>query len=219
MSTDNKVKDIINNLKKKYETSSWKDILNIIFDMEEFSTAIYQLLSDHTAGHKFTPTVKDLFKSLDLCTLQAVKIIIINNLPETTGKCDGLAFSGYPNAFKQHLGITEKNLDYLPKQGVLLLNASITALQDMPENHVQMWQPIFQKLIDEIAYRTTGTAFVFVGDDVQDYSKTIRKGQTKFFIPSVKDEQYWKDIDVFEYINNTLISKKIHPVNWKNVIS
>lgn len=224
MSNDSKVKDTINNLTSKYANSPWGDILTPIFKTEEFELAINQLLSDFVAGQPFTPTFKDLFKSLDLCTLKDVKVVIVNTYPsDEKGVANGLAFGGNINPFVNTLNeITKEkfidgptpSLEYLPQNGVLLLNMALTCPIGKQTDHLPMWRPVFEKLIADIAYKTLGTVFVFVGQETEYLGKCTRKGQYKFFLPAVPSVGTWEDGGVFEKINTLLKKIEKEPINW-----
>jgi uracil-DNA glycosylase len=222
MSNDSKIKDTINKLTVKYNDTSWGGTLTPIFQTEEFDLALNQLFSDFQAGQPFTPTFKDLFKSMDLCDLSDVKVVFVNAYPfDEKGMADGLAFSGQVTAFHNDIdAITDKQLDgasleYLPAQeGVLLLNASITCPIGKKTDHLPMWKPVFEKLIADIAYKTTGTIFVFVGKEVEYMGKFVRKGQFKFFLPELPGDSEWNNLDVFNKINSILKKSGKEPVNW-----
>jgi uracil DNA glycosylase len=222
MSNDSKIKSTINNLTAKYSGSSWEGVLTPIFQTEEFDLAINQLFSDFQAGQPFTPTFKGLFKSMDLCKLEDVKVVFVNAYPfDEKDIADGLAFSGQVTAFHNAINnITNSRLDgclleYLPGQeGVLLLNASITCPIGKKEDHLPMWKPVFEKLIADIAYKTMGTIFVFVGKEVEYMGKAVRKGQYKFFLPEMPGNTEWNDLDVFNKINSILKKSGKEPVNW-----
>jgi uracil DNA glycosylase len=222
MSNDSKVKDTINNLTGKYKGTSWEGVLTPIFQTEEFDLAISQLFSDFQAGQPFTPTFKDLFKSMDLCDLKNVKVVFVNAFPFGEKNIDdGLAFSGQVTSFHNDINdLAEEPLDgvsleYYPKEeGVLLLNASITCPIGKRTDHLPMWQPVFEKLIADIAYKTTGTIFVFVGKEVEYMGKFVRKGQFKFFLPELPSNSEWNNLDIFNKINLILKDSGKEPVGW-----
>ena len=194
--------------------------------------AMNQLISDVQAGLPFTPKFNDMFKSLDLCSLDGVRVVFVNTLPyANAGVADGLAFSvpkdlpatqmpASADLFQDALEKTRTpeqdefsyELDYLVKQGVLLLNMSITCPIGKPENHLPMWKPLFEKLIHDIAYRTLGTIFVFIGPETEYLHQYVRKGQYKFFLPDTGKD--WDYMDVFNKINEILKKNDKHPINW-----
>lgn len=220
MSNNNKVKDTINNLCAKYHKTSWKDILPEIFESDQFDLCINQLISDHIAGQPFTPTVKNMFKSFDLCPLDKVKVVFVANNPNPDkGVANGIPFSEYSNDF--YLSLNNKtegfennySLEYLPRaQGVMLLTAALTCPIGKPTDHVPMWSPITEKLIKAISYRTVKTIFVFVGKEVEHLASNVGKHHLKFFLPSV--DEGWDPGDVFENINKALNKLEKTAIQW-----
>lgn len=185
-----------------------------VFQSEHFDLALHQLMHDVQTGLKFTPVIKNIFKSYDLCPLDKVKVVIIDNNPNPeAGISDGLAFSNYPNAFKKALVGNQPVLDYLPqREGVMLLTKGLTCPVGRPENHVPMWEPVIEMMIKSISYRTTNTIFVFVGENTESLSEMVGKNHLKFFIPQVKEE--WDSSSIFGKINDGLIKLKKEPVTW-----
>jgi uracil-DNA glycosylase len=221
MSLENKVKVTTNKLKEKYSKTTWDYLFNLIFSSDTWATALHQLMSDRAIGEQFFPKFNNLFRSFDLCPLDKVKIVIIAPLPAENQ--DGLAFSGGEhNPFTKHINTITSNpldgtaLDYLPGQeGVMLLNASLTGLEGKPKNHVPMWKPIIEQMIDQIGYKTVKTIFVFIGEQTEPLAKKVRKGHYKFFLPIWEnDEDGWDPVKFFDNVNDLLKKIDKEPVNW-----
>jgi uracil DNA glycosylase len=170
MSIENNVKVTTKKLQKKYTSTSWGYLMDLILSSDAFSTSLYQLMSDRKAGQSFIPKFGSIFRSFDLCKLEKAKIVVIGNVPAQSG-ADGLAFSEDKiNPFTKEIAdITtytgdQRSLEYLPQEeGVMLLNASLTAPMGEYAPHTAMWEPIIKQMIDQIGYRTNKTIFVFVG--------------------------------------------------------
>ncbi len=224
MSLENKVKVTTNKLKEKYSKTSWDYLFELILSSESWSTALHQLISDRQAGETFFPKFSNIFRSFDLCPLDKIKVVVVAPFPEETS--DGLAFSGGGlNPFTQKINeinkaegpmVHENKLEYLPKEeGVMLLNASLTGLEGKPKNHIPMWKPIIEQMIDQIGYRTTKVVFVFIGEETEHLSKTVRKGHYKFFLPIwEKPEDAWDANKFFENVNDLLKKIDKEPINW-----
>jgi len=186
--------------------------------------AMNQLISDIQAGQPFTPTFKDLFKSFDLCQLKDVKVIFVNSHPYSEkGIANGLAFGGALSPFTKEIDDfyplpnfddDKLSLEYLPKNGVMLLNRALTCPIGKDTDHIPMWTPIFDELFKDIAYKTSKTIFVFIGNDVEYLSKHVRKGQYKLFIPEIPSEGQWDSIDILNRINEILKKIEKEPIDW-----
>jgi uracil-DNA glycosylase len=186
-----------------------------MFQTEEFDMALSQLMSDVQAGQPFTPLIKNIFKSYDLCPLEDVKVVFVSSNPHPDkGVANGLAFNNYSNDFYYSLQNEEGyNLEYLPKnEGVMLLTAALTCPIGKPTDHIPMWAPLTDKLIKAISYRTVNTIFVFIGKDVEGLAKNVGKHHLKFFTPKVGDG--WDSGNVFANINKALIKMDKSPINW-----
>ena len=220
MSHTVKVKGIIDGLIAKYEKTSWEKILPAIFRLKDFETAMYQLVSDHVAGHPFSPHLPNMFKSFDLADKESFKVVIVNGCAKgNIQQDDGLAFSGYDNPFNQALDNTQpsfsKALDYLPEtEGVLLLNATITAPFENPQNHKQMWDPVAKMFIKGLCYHSVKKVFVFIGKDTEHLGQLVTKGHAKVFVPELNDAEAWASADIFNRINTTLEKLGVKAVNW-----
>jgi len=220
MTNSDKVKATINSLSVKYSKTSWTNILLPVFKTEGFDLGINQLISDHQAGQPFTPHLKDMFKSFDLCPLSEVKVVIVNPYPyPAKGEATGLALAGKQNPFTMELSTYsnngDKSLEYLPQQGVLMLNASLTCPIDKMTDHAPMWNPVFTNIIKGLSKFTQDTVFVLMGKDVEFLSSAIGESHSKLFIPSIKEGEDWENIDLFDRINSILEKTDNRtPVKW-----
>jgi len=186
-----------------------------MFQTEEFDLALNQLMSDVQAGQPFTPLIKNIFKSYDLCALEDVKVVIVGNHPHPDkGVADGLAFSGYDNPFVKALTSSHNDLKDLPAEGVLLLTAGLTCPIGKATDHMPMWAPLTEKLIKAISYRTVKTIFVFVGKETEHLGKQVGRQHLKFFLPDVIEGEEWDHDDAFDKINKALNKMEKTPVNW-----
>lgn len=116
------------------------------------------------------PRAEAVFAALARCQEKNVRVVILGQDPyHTPGKADGLAFSipqdfggrldSLGNIFKElhsDLGITRKrtNLDDWAKQGVLLLNTSLTVLEGKAGAHAKIgWQHLVTEVLAHLAHR------------------------------------------------------------------
>lgn len=196
-----------------------------VFETEPFHMAIGQLISDYNAGQPFTPSLKELFRSFDMCPINKVKVVIINNHPYTEkGVANGLAFAGKINPFVVELNnVTEDKfidgpspkLEYLPRNGVMMLNMALTCPIGKPKDHIPMWTPVFNTIIKGISSLTKETIFVFVGKDVEHVAKCVGNGHSKLFVPSVgKEGEDWNSINLFGRINAILEKNLKTGIDW-----
>lgn len=191
-----------------------------VFKTNAFSALLDTLMTDVTDGFMFTPPVKDIFKSFDLCGLDDVRVIFVNNAPSSNkDENDGLAFSKGVNAFKDVLNkgddtFYHSSLEHLPeKEGVMLLNVTATRPIDMnSNNHKKQWNPITLELIKAVELVTNGVIWVFVGEETEQFGEWIGPNHYKFFIPELSND--WDHLDVFNKINIILEKQDDFPVKW-----
>lgn len=137
---------------------SWKEVLEKEFEKPYF-TELSDFVREEYVKNKIYPLPKDIFRAFDLCPFDKVKVVILGQDPYHGSKqANGLAFAvdesialppSLQNIFKEiesDLGIiTEKNGDLgrLAKQGVLLLNATLTVRAQTPGSHQKKGWEIF----------------------------------------------------------------------------
>lgn len=130
---------------------SWHEVLQ-----EEFAKPYMQALKaflaqEHAGAAPIYPAVKDVFNAFSLTPFADVKVVIIGQDPyHGPGQAHGLCFSvqegvaippSLKNIYKElasDLGITPPShgcLTAWAKQGVLLLNATLTVRQGIPLSH------------------------------------------------------------------------------------
>lgn len=129
---------------------SWKDVLKDEFEKEYFKELV-NFVKQEYSSKKIFPKGKDIFRAFNLCPFNNVKVVIIGQDPYHGEKqANGLAFSvsrgvlnppSLKNIFKElksDLGIDIPNtgeLESWAKQGVLLLNATLTVEAHKPGSH------------------------------------------------------------------------------------
>jgi len=147
------------------------------------------------------PESEDVFKALKLCPFDKVKVVIIGKEPYYQGNADGLAFS-YKKGERKGQGVQsldvildeiendvyagfnvnkDYELEYLAKQGVLLLNAVLTVEKNKPDSHANVgWQQFTSAIIMHILGRIGPKVFMLWGKDAQLIYHEASKFQTIF---------------------------------------
>ena len=149
--------------------SSWKEKLQDEFEKKYF-IELTAFIREEYKTKVIYPPGKDIFNAFDSCPFDKVRVVIIGQDPyHGPGQANGLCFSvndGIPqppslkNIFKEiesDLGATPPksgNLERWAKQGVLLLNATLTVQANTPGSHQkkgweQFTDAVIQKLSDE----------------------------------------------------------------------
>jgi uracil-DNA glycosylase len=172
---------------------SWKTRLD-----QEFSSPYFQKLAEFVKSQYqnelIYPHPKDIFKALDLCPFEAVKVVILGQDPyHGPGQANGLAFSvndnmplppSLLNIYKElqsDLGkpITKSgNLDAWANQGVLLLNATLTVRAHQAGSHQnQGWEMFTDAVIRALSEERENLVFILWGNYAQKKGAIINKQQ------------------------------------------
>ena len=127
----------------------WSEKLSSRFS-QEYKKELFSWLENEYANKTIFPPKEKIFNALNYVPVKNVKVVIIGQDPyHTFGQADGLAFSchnGTPqpslkNIFKEinaDLGLEmSSSTDLTPwaKQGVMLLNTSLTVVEHLPASH------------------------------------------------------------------------------------
>lgn len=167
----------------------WKDHLKDEFDKPYFKELTDKVRSDYAnPSLKVYPPGKDIFAAFDASTFDNTKVVIIGQDPyHGPGQANGLSFSVNPgvkmppslmNIFKEVSDDTgapfpkDGDLTRWAKQGVLLLNSSLTVLEHMPKSHSGIgWEKFTDAAVEALANGKENLVFLLWGSDA------IKKGE------------------------------------------
>lgn len=162
---------------------SWKEVLK-----DEFEKPYFKILSDFVRKEYQTQTVyppaKLIFNAFDLCPFDKVKVVIIGQDPyHGPGQAHGLCFSvndgidvppslvNIYKEIKEDLGIeppASGNLERWAKQGVLLLNATLTVRARTAGSHQNKgWEEFTDRAIKELSEKRKDVVFMLWGSYAQ----------------------------------------------------
>ena len=168
---------------------SWKNVLQNEFDSEYFATLKSKLVEEKKQYVVYPPG-QQIFAAFDYTPFDAVKVVILGQDPyHGAGQANGLCFSvatgikkppSLENIFKEinsDLGIPIPeigNLEKWAKQGVLLLNASLTVRANTPNAHQEFgWQKFTDAVIRNLSEQKTGIVFLLWGKFAQGKESLI----------------------------------------------
>ena len=168
---------------------SWKLALQDEFETDSFRS-LKSFLQEEIKSQTIYPPGKLIFSAFNLTPLTAVRVVILGQDPyHGRGQAHGLAFSvpdgiaippSLQNIYKElheDLGIpipNTGNLEKWAKQGVLLLNATLTVRASQPGSHQnQGWEPFTDQVIRTISELRAGVVFLLWGKFAQDKESLI----------------------------------------------
>ena len=149
---------------------SWKNALSNEFDKDYFIKLTDFVRGEYLSGKAIYPAPANIFNAFNLCPLDKVKVVIIGQDPyHEPGQAHGLCFSVLPptpvppsliNIYKEiesDLGRPSKtsvDLTEWAKQGVLLLNATLTVQAHQAASHAgKGWELFTDAVIRETSKR------------------------------------------------------------------
>ena len=165
--------------------TSWKEELKEEFDKPYFEKIVSFLKDEKKAGKIIYPPGKLLFNAFECTPFSNVKVVIIGQDPyHGQGQAHGLSFSvpegihpppSLVNIFKElnndlQIPIANTgNLESWARQGVLLLNASLTVEANTPNSHSQVgWHTFTDEVIRHISIHKNHVVFMLWGKFAQN---------------------------------------------------
>lgn len=158
---------------------SWKRVLTDEFEKPYFKE-LSRFIKEEYKNAAVYPAPKDIFKAFDNCPFDKVRVVIIGQDPyHGRGQANGLSFAvnegvvlppSLRNIFKEiksDLGITtgpNGDLTRWAKQGVLLLNATLTVRASTPGSHQNKgWEQFTDAAIEKLSNEREGLVFMLWG--------------------------------------------------------
>lgn len=167
---------------------SWKAALSQEFDKPYFNWLAEFVRKEYSDPNtRVYPPAPKIFEAFNETPFEDVKVVIIGQDPyHGPGQANGLSFSVNPgvslppsllNIFKEVQEETGKpipadgDLSRWAKQGVLLLNSSLTVREHSPKSHSQIgWEKLTDEAVRKLAEEREGIVFMLWGSDA------IKKG-------------------------------------------
>jgi len=214
---------------------SWKKYLQTEFDKPYFRDLTQYVDNQYKTETCFPP--EDLiFNAFNTCTLKALKVVIIGQDPyHNYNQANGLSFSvndgvkhppSLVNIFKEietDLNTpypSSGNLEHWAKQGVFLLNATLTVRAHEAGSHQNKgWETFTDAVIKTISNQKENVVFLLWGGFAKKKSKLI--DGTKHHIltsghpsPLSANRGYWFGNKHFSQANSLLASNGLDLINW-----
>ena len=216
--------------------ASWKEMLMSEFSAPYFSQLKEFLLNERTKGKAIFPSGKQIFSAFDYTPFDKVKVVIIGQDPyHGAGQAHGLCFSvpdgiapppSLVNIFKEikdDLGIEipkKGNLEKWAKQGVLLLNATLTVQANTAGSHQgKGWEQFTDAVIRTVSEKKTGVIFILWGKYAQAKDALIDK--SKHYILKAPHPSPFSAFSGFfgcrhfSQTNELLKKQGFEPIDWK----
>jgi len=215
----------------------WKAILAQEIDKPYFKELMLAFDLENKE-HKCYPPEELIFSAFNHCSFQDLKVVIIGQDPyHGEGEANGLSFSvnddakippSLQNIFKEiNMDLdsifmpTSGNLEKWAKQGVLLLNSSLTVQKDIANSHKHLkWNLFTDAVIQAISDKKENIVFLLWGNFAQKKGKGDKIDRSKHFVlesghPSFASvHKKWFGNKHFSKTNAFLQSKGIKEIEW-----
>lgn len=215
--------------------SSWKEKLNEEFDKSYFFNLV-EFVKNEFATHRCFPNDNLIFSAFDYCPFDNVKVVIIGQDPyHGFGQANGLCFSvndgvTFPpsliNIFKeieQDLKLPipiSGNLERWARQGVLLLNATLTVRESEAGSHQKKgWEEFTDAVIKKISDEKEHVVFLLWGGFAK--KKGAKIDRNKHFVletghpsPLSANRGLWFGNKHFSTTNSILKCKNFKEIEW-----
>lgn len=217
--------------------SSWKNILSEEFQKPYFEKIKNFLQQEKNNGSIIYPKWSDIFNAFNQTSFDDLKVVILWQDPyHWEWEAHGMCFSvkdwirippSLRNIFKElvidipgFVPPTSGNLVTWAKQGVFLLNATLTVRKDTPNSHKDAgWQQFTDAVIKKISDKKQWIVFILWGAYAQGKIDLI--DQNKHLVlqsahPSPFSAHKWFfGCKHFSKTNDYLISQWKKEINWK----
>ena len=214
---------------------SWLNRLQNEFNSDYFKE-LTDFLTKERSEFQIYPDSEATFEAFNLTPFENVKVVILGQDPyHGPNQAHGLSFSvkkgvkqppSLKNIFKElsnDLNISPPehgDLTNWAKQGVLLLNATLTVKAQTPGSHQKKgWEKFTDRVISIISEERENLVFVLWGKYAQDKGAVI-DSKKHFIISSPHPSPFavhrgFFESKPFSKTNDFLQSKGINPVDWK----
>ena len=214
--------------------SSWKQALKEEFNRDYFKQIVHHIKIEREQGIIIFPKGSNIFKAFEVTPLPKVKVVIIGQDPyHGLGQANGLCFSvnkgiaippSLQNIFKElnrDIGLqTPSHGDLMSwaRQGVFLLNASLTVRSGEPMSHAQIgWSIFTDQVIKTISDKREKIVFLLWGKFAKEKKNLI--DTTKHYVltaahPSpLSAHQGFLGCGHFSACNTYLVKNGIDPID------
>ena len=214
--------------------NDWDEVLDDLFKSENY-LKIREFLKTEYSTRDIYPSMYDIFNAFKFTPYSNVKAVILGQDPyHEPGQAHGLCFSvqdgvklppSLVNIYKEiksDLGITEPdngNLTKWAKQGVLLLNTSLTVRRGAANSHKDCgWTQFTDEVIKKLAAREKPMVFILWGANARS-KKAFIEGKRHVILESAHPSPLscyngFFGSRPFSKTNNFLVANGETPIDW-----
>lgn len=214
---------------------SWKSVLHDEFEKDYFKKLTDFVRGEYLSGKTIYPEPKNIFNAFNLCGFDDVKVVIIGQDPyHEPGQAHGLCFSvqsgvDFPpslqNIYKEiesdigHKSITNGDLTDWARQGVLLLNSTLTVRAHDAASHAgHGWEQFTDAVINAVAKNKKHIVYMLWGSFAQKKAEIVNKNEnlvlTSAHPSPLSAYRGFFGNHHFSQANEYLVQNGESPINW-----
>lgn len=226
---------------KDHFHESYHDIMRQFVESEECDRLYAYLKERGRERRKIAPLPSLTYRCFQETPLDKLKCCVLGMSPYHTTRgpviiADGLLmgcsitnqlqpsltkfYEGLERELYDGLNLTyEKTPDvsYLAKQGVLMLNASLTTEINKPGSHLEIWEPFIKYVFVNIIGPSRVPA-IFLGKEAARFKRWMSPMTWSFIVSHPASAAYnhtdWDTEGVFTKVNRLLLEDKKHVIQW-----
>jgi uracil-DNA glycosylase len=214
---------------------SWKVAMQAELEKEYFIKILAYLAAEKKAGKSIYPKENEIFSAFDYCAFDDVRIVLLGQDPyHGANQAHGLCFSvnkeikippSLVNIFKELVADlhiekpSHGNLHSWAKQGILMLNSSLTVEDGLPMSHSKIgWETFTDAVIKKVSDVHSGIVFILWGGFARKKKYLIDTAKHHILesahpSPLSAHNGFW-DTKPFSAVNNILQAQNKKPIDW-----
>ena len=213
---------------------TWYHLLKKEFSKEYMKILFQRLNEEYSSGYTIYPSKENIFAALEHTPYDKVKIVIIGQDPyHNPHQAQGLSFS-VPDGMRLPPSLrnifleikNDLNIDNFDKasllpwarQGVLLLNTTLTVRRNSPKSHYGWgWEIFTDTIIERLNQSNSRIIFMLWGRIAQEKVPLIDEKHyiLKAAHPSPFSAKHFLGCKHFSKANELLTSWNKSPINWQ----
>lgn len=218
--------------------SSWQEVLAPEFEKPYFAGIVSFLKNEKAAGKIIYPPGPEIFSAFSLTPFNNVKAVLLGQDPyHGAGQAHGLCFSvrkgvtvppSLQNMYKELKADLDINapdpahgfLEPWAKQGLLMLNASLTVEAGKPMSHSKIgWEHFTDAVIRTVSEKKEGVVFILWGRFAQQKEVLIDKSK-HFILKAAHPSPFSATAGFFgskpfSQTNKLLVQQGKQPIDWR----